>query len=154
MGKLIKFIVKLIVFVVIITVLVFAAARLPLGPVSNVAKTAEAELMQIFDSNALTKRAAQELVDAENKALAKAMDITEAQAASLLKEIDIAGWTTTELPENVYVSKVIENGIFGKDTSLILYSNKSYIGIQTGDNLVVLSVPEGAQQAVSYLYFL
>jgi len=154
MGKLIKFLFKLIVFVVIITVLVFAAARLPLGPVSNVAKTAEAELMQIFDSNALTKRAAQQLVDAESKALASAMDITEAQAASLLTDIDIAGWSSTELPSNVYEAKTITNNVLGNDISIILYSNKGYLGVQTGDTLVVLSVPTGAQQAVSYLYFL
>ena len=154
MIRLLKKLIKIVVIIVLICVVVFACARLPLGPITKVAKAAETEIMLIFDKNATTKKLANQLLEAEVDALASAADITREQAQKMISNIDIAGWKTMDLPADAVPIKQIHGLRENSGNVITLYSDHSYLTIDSNGKAVTLSVPEGARNTVKYLYLI
>ena len=153
-GGFFRFLIKLIVFVIIVIAAIFGLAETGVPVVGDAARAARTQIVMLIDRNEAARQAADALAQAQADALAMAADMTTEQAERLLGDLDFNGWKTTELPDTVTPLNTIQGDVLGSRGSITVYDNLNYVTIGVNDYVITLSVPQDAQQKLAYLLLL
>jgi hypothetical protein len=150
-------IMKRLLIAILIFVGLFAALCLysttQLGNANPISGITNAVTNAVIDQSGIKDKIESALRD-NASTIASSTGLSESQVNKAIDDLDIQDWTATDLPSDATVAETYNGNYGGTEATVTTYDDPSYVTVTADDQEVTLSVPESAQQYVSYLQYL